>query len=288
MDQLFSSLCQNAFKSIFNKQRFVIIFGSLSCFGYALVLFLKLCLQYLGNVPISTLGLSSFFGAYTILCTASVVIHVLLKKEQEGNQATLLSVFQEKWKALWLSLLVSMPFFIAMIAIGILVMVITFLNALPWVGELFRTAFIFVPFILATASILLFILSFASLFFCMPAFAKCKDLDYARLLYGWKGNVLKQSLAFLIAVAPVALCVWLAFDSFKLMSNLVQVSDVHTWAYLVQTLILVTPIALILTPSVAFFFSFSFGFYESKQELRTEAKLACVSASSHSSIKDSK
>lgn len=281
MDQLFGVLCQNAFKSIFNKQRFFVIFGSLSFFGYTLILFLKVCLQYLGNIPISTLGLSAFFGAYTILCTSSVIVHILLRKEKEGKQVSLLSVFQEKWKALWMSLLVSMPFFMAMIAIGFLLMVMTFLNALPWVGELFHTAFIFVPFVLATASILLFLCSFASLFFCMPVFSQYKDLDYTKLLNGWKGNILTQSLAFIIASAPVVLCMWLALDSFKLMSYLVHVSDVHTWACFIQTLILVTPVALLLTPAVAFFLGFSFGFYESKQVMHTEVKPAAQS-SSHS------
>ncbi|UFP06636.1 hypothetical protein KY091_04225 [Chlamydia pecorum] len=45
------------------------------------------------------------------------------------------------------------------------------------------------------------------------------------------------------------------------MTHLVAMADMHTWSFLVQALVLIVPIACILTPAVGFFFNFSFDFY---------------------------
>lgn len=266
MGQFFSVLFQNAFRSIFNKQRFFIVFSSLACFGYVFTLFLELCLQYLGNIPVATLGLGAFFGAYTILCFASVLVHVLLKKTPNSEKMSLAMACKSHWKALWLSLLVATPFFIATLSIGTLVGVILFLNSLPLIGNFLHSILIFVPFLLATASILLFLFSFVSLFFCMPVIVHDNDFVYRNLIALWKGCPLRKIIAFLLAVCPLLLCAWLISDSFQLMLSLVQIGEIHTWKFFIQTLMLVAPIALILSPAVSFFFNLSFFFYEMKLE----------------------
>lgn len=261
MAQSFDFLSQRAFKSIFNKQRFLFIFSSLCCFGFIFALFLKLCVQCAPGISLSMLGLAAFFCAFSVICASAVIVQYLLKKEAQQEVCSISYALQKNWKSLWLSLLVSTPFFMAMLAVVTIVMLSVLLCSLPWIGKLFHTVLIFVPYISSVMLILLFLGAFASLFFCVPALSNCKNIDYVKLLLCFKGNVLRQFCGFTIAVMPLGLCCWLALDSFYLMTHLVAMADMHTWSFLVQALVLIVPIACILTPAVGFFFNFSFDFY---------------------------
>ncbi|BAE81055.1 hypothetical protein [Chlamydia felis Fe/C-56] len=265
MTQSFDVLSQNAFKKIFNKQRFLFIFSSLCCFGFVFAIFLKLCDQFVLNFSLSTLGLGAFFSSFSIICASAVIVQALLKKEAAGSIDKMATVFHKNWKSLWLSLLVSMPFFIAMVVVSTVILLSMFLSSLPWVGKFFHTLLIFVPYLSATVLIVLFLGAFVSLFFCIPALSNHENIDYMQLLRCFRGNVLSQSIGFIIAATPLALCSWLALDSFYLMSHLVSLSDMNTGAFLIEALVLVMPIALILTPALSFFFNFSFDFYLAKQ-----------------------
>ncbi|EPJ22689.1 putative membrane protein [Chlamydia psittaci 04DC42] len=265
MTQSFDVLSQNAFKKIFNKQRFLFIFSSLCCFGFVFSIFLKLCSQFVLSFSLSTLGLGAFFSFFSIVCASAVVVQALLKQESVGNVEKITATFHKNWKSLWLSLLVSMPFFIAMVVVSTIILLSMFLSSLPWIGRVFHTLLIFVPYLSATTLILLFLGSFISLFFCIPVLSDHESVDYMQLLSCFKGNVLKQSIGFIIAATPLALCSWLALDSFYLMSHLVCLSDMNTGSFLMEVLVLVMPIALILTPALSFFLNFSFDFYLMKQ-----------------------
>lgn len=266
--QSFDKLSQSAFRNIFNKKRFLFIFSSLCCFGFVFFLFLKLCSRVTHSFPVLTLGLGSFFSSFSIICASSVIVQTLLRQESLGEQGRIKQAVCENWKALWLSLLVSMPFFIAMVAVGLLIVLSMFLNSLPWIGSVLHTLLIFIPYLSATVLILLFLGAFISLFFCIPALSHEEGVDYMKLVYCLRGNILHQSIGFVIAVLPLVLCSWLALDSFYLMSSLVRLSEANTGAFLVETFVLVLPVMLILTPAVAFFFNFSFDFYLEKQRER--------------------
>ncbi|SYX09197.1 hypothetical protein C834K_0754 [Chlamydia poikilotherma] len=265
MTQSFDVLSQNAFKKIFNKQRFLFIFSSLCCFGFVFAIFLKLCSQFVLSFSLSTLGLGAFFSSFSIVCASAVIVQALLKQESVGNEGKIISAFHKNWKSLWLSLLVSMPFFIAMVVVSTIILLSVFLSSLPWIGKFFHTLLIFIPYLSATTLILLFLGAFVSLFFCIPALSDHDSIDYMHLLRCFQGNILNQFIGFIIAAIPLALCSWLALDSFYLMSHLVCLSDMNTGSFLMEVLVLIMPIALILTPAVSFFFNFSFDFYLEKQ-----------------------
>lgn len=264
MNQSFDFLSQNAFKKIFNKQRFFFIFASLCCSGIVFAVFLKLCMYITQDLFFPTLGLGSFFSSFSIICASAVIVHSLLKQESLGEIGKIRKTVYSNWKPLWLSLLVSMPFFLGMVAISAVIIFLAFLSSLPWVGKCLHTLFIFIPYIASTTLLLLFLGSFVSLFFCIPALNDQENIDYMKLLDCFSGNILTQFLGFVIAALPLILSSWLALESFYLMSNLVELSDVHTGAFLVEMLVLILPVALILTPAVAFFFNFSFDFYLAK------------------------
>ncbi|AAD19166.1 hypothetical protein CpB1069 [Chlamydia pneumoniae TW-183] len=266
MRQSFDELSQNAFKNIFNKQRFCFIFCSLCCFGFVFALFLKLCSRLAPEISLSTLGLGAFFCAFSVICASAIIVQFLLHKESQGETSKLCCAIKNTWSSLWLSLLVSMPFFIAMVAVVTVAMLSSFLGSLPWVGKLFHTVLIFIPYLSATALILLFLGSFSCLFFCIPVLHNQESIDYRKLLECFRGNILRQFIGVVIALVPLALCSWLALDSFYLMTHLVEIADIHTWSFLAQMFVLIVPIALILTPAVSFFFNFSFSFYLAKQE----------------------
>ncbi|WP_201457089.1 hypothetical protein [Chlamydia sp. 17-3921] len=266
MAQSFDSLSQQAFKKIFNRQRFLFIFSSLCCFGFIFALFLKLCSQFVPSVSLSTLSLGAFFCAFSVVCASAVIVQYLLKQESQEKSCYISSALYKNWKSLWLSLLVSTPFFMAMVVVVTVVMLSVFLGSLPWVGKFFHTALIFIPYLSAASLILLFLGAFASLFFCIPALSNFDSIDYMKLLDCFKGNILRQFCGFAIAILPLGLCCWLALDSFYLMSCLVALADMHTWSFLAQILVLIVPIAFILTPAVGFFFNFSFDFYLSNQK----------------------
>ncbi|WP_100934115.1 hypothetical protein [Candidatus Chlamydia corallus] len=266
MTQSFDELSQNAFKNIFNKQRFCFIFCSLCCFGFIFALFLKLCSQLIPHISLSTLALGAFFCAFSVICASAIIVQFLLNKESQGETSKLSFAVKKTWSSLWLSLLVSMPFFIAMVAVVTVIMLSSFLGSLPWVGKLFHTLLIFIPYLSATSLILLFLGAFACLFFCIPALHNQEAIDYMKLLECFRGNVLRQFVGVVIALVPLGLSGWLALDSFYLMTHLVAIADIHTWSFLAQIFVLIVPIALILTPAVAFFFNFSFAFYLAKQE----------------------
>ncbi len=266
MTRSFDELSQDAFKRIFNKRRFLFIFSSLCCFGVVFSLLLKICVQWIPNLTFPVLGVVAFFPAFSILCASAVVVQAFLKGEQTGAVPSFLSALRDNWKALWLSLLVSMPFLMAMTLIGIVVVLSSCLNSLPWVGALFHTLFIFVPYLASISVILLFIGAFAALFFCAPVLISSDKVDYMQLVHSFKGNVLRQSSGLLIALAPLALSVWLAMDSFYLMHLVAQFSAVGSWLFLIETMILVIPVSLTLTPALSFFFNFSLDFYQDKEE----------------------
>ncbi|SPN74133.1 hypothetical protein C10C_1001 [Chlamydia serpentis] len=268
MTQSFDELSQNAFKNIFSKQRFLFIFSSLCCFGFIFALFLKLCSRLAPGISLSTVGLGAFFCAFSIICASAVIVQFLLYKELEGENSKISFAVKKTWSSLWLSLLVSMPFFIGMILVVTLIMLSSFLGSLPWVGKLLHTLLIFIPYLSATALILLFLGAFACLFFCIPALQNQEEFDYMKLLRCFEGNVLRQFIGVIIALVPLGLSSWLALDSFYLMTHLVGIADIHTWSFLAQVFVLIIPIALILTPAVAFFFNFSFGFYIAKQQAK--------------------
>ncbi|ANH78821.1 hypothetical protein [Candidatus Chlamydia sanziniae] len=265
MTQSFDVLSQNALKKIFNKQRFLFVFSSLCCFGFVFALFLQLCFQLAPNISLSMLGLGAFFCAFNIICASAIIAQFLLKQESRNEKSSFSLALKTNWKSLWLSLLISMPFFVAAVTVVTVLVLSTFLSALPCIGKLLYTLLIFIPYLSATALILLFLGAFASLFFCIPALNEHEDMDYMKLLKCFEGNILQQFIGVVIAVLPLALCSWLALDSFYLMTHLVGIADTHTWSFLMQILILTIPIALILTPAVAFFFNFSFAFYQAKQ-----------------------
>ncbi|WP_284441982.1 hypothetical protein [Chlamydia gallinacea] len=264
MTQPFDVLSQNAFKKIFNKQRFFFIFSSLCCFGIVFAVLLKLCAHIAHDLSLPTLGLGSFFSSFSIICASAVIVHSLLKQESLGEIGKLRKAFYSNWRSLWLSLLVSMPFFLGMVVISAIIVFSAFLSSLPWIGKCFHTLFIFVPYIASTVLILLFLGAFVSLFFCIPALNDQDSTDYMKLIHCFYGNILNQCLGFIIAALPLVLSSWLALDSFYLMSYLVGLSDIHTGAFLVEILVLIIPVAFILTPAVAFFFNFSFDFYVAK------------------------
>ncbi|WP_348662947.1 hypothetical protein [Chlamydia vaughanii] len=267
MTQSFDILSQNAFKKIFNKQRFLFIFSSLCCFGFVFAVFLKLCSQVVESFSLSTLGLGAFFSSFSIVCASAVIVQALLKQESLGESGKITKAFHKNWKALWLSLLVSMPFFIAMVVVSTVIILSVFLSSLPWIGRFFHTLLIFVPYLSATTLILLFLGAFVSMFFCMPALSDQESIDYMKLIRCFQGNVLNQCIGFIIAATPLALCSWLALDSFYLMTHLVGLSEMHTGSFLIEVLVLVVPVALILTPALSFFFNFSFDFYLDKQTI---------------------
>ncbi|AHK63365.1 Putative membrane protein [Chlamydia avium 10DC88] len=234
------------------------------CFGVVFAIFLKLCTHIAQDFSFPTLGLGSFFSSFSIICASAVIVHSLLKQESLGEIKKLRKTFYSNWKSLWLSLLVSMPFFLSMVLVSAIIVFSTFLSSLPWIGKFFHTLFIFIPYVSSTVLILLFLGAFVSLFFCIPALSDQERIDYMKLIHCFRGNILNQSLGFIIAILPLVLCSWLALGSFYLMSYLVGLSDMHTGAFLVEMLVLVIPVAFILTPAVAFFFNFSFDFYLTK------------------------
>ncbi|EPP34600.1 putative membrane protein [Chlamydia ibidis] len=266
MSQSFDMLCQSAFRKIFNKQRFVFIFSSLCCFGFVFSLLFKLCSDFISELSIFTLGLVAFFSAFCVICASAVVVQFLLRAEEEERYQSIKEVFCNHWKSLWLSLLVSMPFFICMVVISTVIIFSIFLNSLPWVGRIFHTLLIFVPYLSSMALILLFLTAFASLFFCAPALHVCEGIAYMKLIDCFRGSVLRQGTGFIIAIMPLILSGWLVWDSFYLMSYLVDMSEVHTWSFLVEMIVLVIPVALTLTPALSFFFNFSFNFYQDKEK----------------------
>lgn len=258
----FDLISQNAFKKIFSKQRFMLTFFSLFVFGFLCMICLKLC-STVPEVSPPAVGLLSFFSAFSVICAAAVVIQSLLKQEKECPQKFFWT-FRKSWKAIWLSLLVSAPFFVMMLIIGTVMTLSAFLGVLPWVGRFFRSCLIFVPYVSSVLMILLILGAFAALFFCIPSLVVYETVDYMGLIRCFKGNVLTQSIGLAIAFAPLVFCSWLALDSFYLMTNIVSLSEVHSLSCFIETIILIVPVALLLTPALSFFFNFSFEFYLSQ------------------------
>ncbi|WP_213318182.1 hypothetical protein [Chlamydiifrater volucris] len=263
MGEPFNSLCQVAFKQAFNRQRFSLIFSGLCSFGMLFTLFLKVGTEFSADISVFMWSSGAFFLAFTVLFVLGVIVHQLLKNEgrEEEQPLTVLSAIRTNWKAIWLSLLLSMPFFVAVVALVTAVMLTLILCSLPVVGKVFSVILAFVPYVSALLCTLLFVGAFSALFFCLPILSYSEGFDYSKIISGFHGYVARQLGAFSIALAPIIVSGFLVVNSYLLSKNIFVFAEVDSWTFLLQTLVLVIPAAFVLTPSLAFFFSFSFAYY---------------------------
>ncbi|WP_213357534.1 hypothetical protein [Chlamydiifrater phoenicopteri] len=263
MGEPFNLLCQMAFRQTFNKQRFNLIFSGLCGFGMLFTLFLKVGAEFSTDVSVFMWSSGAFFLAFTVLFVIGVIVHQLLKNEnvEEDQLPTVLSAVRAGWKGIWLSLLLSMPFFVAVVALVTAVMLTLVLCSLPVVGKVFSVILAFVPYVSALMCTLLFVGAFSALFFCLPILSFSDGFDYTKIVSGFRGYIARQLGAFFIALAPIVVSGFLVVNSYLLSKNIFIFAEVDSWTFLLQTLVLVVPTALILTPSLAFFFSFSFAYY---------------------------
>ncbi|MEG1542685.1 MAG: hypothetical protein RRZ67_00265 [Victivallaceae bacterium] len=270
MDMSLSEMSYRALKRVFNKSRFFLIFFGLCGFGIVFLSLLSFLNRSHVGFTMQVMSTGSFFLSFSFVFAVGIIVTNLLALEDSLEKETLLKVLSKQWKKLWNSLMISVPFFLIFAFMVILVMMSVFLSMLPVLGRVFHVALTFLPFISAAVVQCLFWGSFVSLFLFVPIFSLKNGIDYFDLLKMTKKNLFMKAIGFLIAFAPLFVSFKFIRSSLNFMSDLYFLAPNDSWEGFIQVLILVAPVSLLLTPSISFFFNFSYEF--NSEELNREVQ----------------
>lgn len=209
-------LFNRALSQAFDIKKGLLLFVTLFCSGLLLLLFKD-------------------FYFITLFCVSGLLMGVGVIIIRGFSQIELV------WKAFSLPLPLLLLSILIWIARGIFVL----LKAIPYLGTFAYALLAFIPFLLHFLTLLLLVLTLLILFFIIPTLALTRNFEFGKTARRIASDPFSHLLFLLIGVFPF----WMMWKGIA--STLQHYGP--TW--FLEELVLLIPIAALLTPTVTFFFN---------------------------------
>lgn len=201
-------------------------------------------------------GWMAFFLCSGLLLALGVVLIRGYHDEIKHNEADYYKILHHSWQTLLTSAYFSFPVFLAYLILWILLGIFLFLSRLPSIGDFFGVIFVFVPFLIHLALLLLCAFVLVTLFFATPLIS-LKGINSVQILVKrLRDDVFKNSILFLIGILPVLL--YFGFLFFAAMMTETLCFDCKDFLKTtLQWFFLMIPFTALLAPAIIFFFNFA-------------------------------
>lgn len=199
------------------------------------------------------------FLSSAILLSVEILVIRMYQQTQKGLKIDLKRLLVDSLDAVLQTSYLSIPPILLYLLLWICLGIFFLIRSIPGVGQIFNTLFIFVPFLLIFASILLSILSVGSLFFLAPIASRfsIKKMELAKMALSLlQKNIFSKFLLFLIGIAPAVIVGGLLMGA-ALLTHSSFSYEGGSFSLVLEWFFMMFPMAAILTPFVLFFFHFA-------------------------------
>lgn len=205
------------------------------------------------------LGFFPFFLSFGILLGAGVVLIKAYYLERKKEEHSFKKIIYQSYQMIMNIAYLALPFVMAYIAIWIVLGIFYLLKSIPFLGALLGPMLSFIPFILILTSLLLALSTVFFLFFATPE---------ATLKTGLKLILIKKTAArvkksfftdlimIIVSLIPLLISLSLLYGSSWIVTT-IFFEGASEVSFAFESLFMMLPFCLFLTPSVIFFFNFA-------------------------------
>lgn len=203
-----------------------------------------------------SLNFVPLFVSIALLMALGVILVQSYNDEMKQKNVEIRDLAMRSWSTILGTLSLFIPVVIAYLALWMAQGVFLVCTAIPFIGSFFAVIFAFIPFMLHLATLLLGVTSIYFLFCLTPTFALVGTWREANLLSNFKQSMQQgftRMILFIVGVAPLLACILLLGASWKMTTMMFE--TVSPEELVMQRFFLMLPFALLLAPSVIFFFN---------------------------------
>jgi hypothetical protein len=254
----FRALFNRAVRLTFCRKKLLLSSISLMICGVLIVFFRGLALHANPWMTLS-LAFTPIFVCAGVLLALGILLVRIYRDEIRQEEVSYRRTLSSSWELLLGACYFSVPILLCYLLLWIVLGIFVSLREVPVVGDFFGAILVFAPFLINLASLVLFILNTAVLFFATPIFAlngisALKKIDH--LLKRIASDPFTHLVLALTALLPLLTCIGVLVMAAFLTGSVYGASG-DTLNTIIQWFFVMLPFAALLSPSVVFFFNFA-------------------------------
>jgi hypothetical protein len=256
--QSFSFIFNRSLAFTFSKKKLLFVFCILALSGLLVVFFRGLALHADQWVKLSLTFLPIFICAGVLLSMGILLIRIYHDeiKQREVNYWHTLS---RSWEVILGASYFAIPIIFSYLLLWVLLGLFVLLSEIPSVGEFFGAILAFGPFLIHLGTLVLCLLSLATLFFVAPLIA-LRGLEGAAIFHMAIKKLEKDPFInfalILVALLPLAIILSLLLLAAVLTGSLCLDCQ-NSLQTILKWFFIMVPFTAFLTPAVIFFFNFA-------------------------------
>ncbi len=250
------SMCQRAGLHSLSKTKLAVTSAGIVLCGLMVVFFQSLAILSGAWIAFS-LNFIPLFLAGGLLMGLGVMLIRSYHDEIKETNVGFTKLFMRSWHAALSSAYVFMPIILLFLAVWAMLGVFYLVNEIPLLGDFFASLLSTGPFLLHLAALLLCVFSIYMLFVVTPNFA-LKPFVEATVMTEesrmYLSHFFLRVTLLLVGLVPLVLSAIILSVAASMTTNSFMVSSNHI-QMVVQSLMIMLPYAVLLSPSVVFFFN---------------------------------
>jgi len=242
----------------FERKKLLVVSTILLLCGLLVVFFRGLSL-HTGQWLTMSLAFLPIFLCSGVLLAIGVLLIRVYHDQVKKKRASFRNVLSKSWDVMIGSSYLSIPLILAYLLLWMFLGIFFLLNDIPGVGGVFSVLLSFAPFLLNLGAIFLSLLSISLLFFVTPivALRGMNRIQLSQVL----AKRLQKDLFFTLFLATIAALPLLLLSGLLIlaaaMTDAVCLTCNDPLYIMMQWFFIMVPFALILSPTVVFFFNFA-------------------------------
>lgn len=256
-DQLEKSF-NNAMKKAFMKKKLLFSAPFLVLCGLIFVLAQTISISCGSWLKIFLVFIPLFLS-FGILLACGVVLIKSYDQESQKKESNFKKIIYQSLQMILNIVYLCLPFIFVYIVIWIALGVFYLIKMIPILGAIITPIFAFIPFLLILSLILLTLVCLFFLFFATPDIALksgLKTIVIRQTFHRLKKNFFLDGIYFIVAVIPFCISFLILYFASSIAAQ-VFFNSPSEIIYAFQSLFMMIPFAIFLSPGLIFFFNFS-------------------------------
>lgn len=252
----FEHIVQRAASHTMSKKKLIYTGLTLFFCGLVMVFGLSASLVF-GSWLALSLNFVPLFVSLALIMGLGVILVRSYHDEIKKKEVEFRDLAMRSWSTILGTLSLFVPVVIAYLALWMAQGVFLVCTSIPFIGQFFAIIFAFIPFVLHLATLLLGVLSIYFLFCLTPTLSLGTSWQQGNFVQAFKESLkqgLTRLLLFVVAFFPLLVSFILLMTSLK-MTTVMFTEMSNPEEAVMQRFFLMLPFALLLAPSVIFFFN---------------------------------